>query len=384
MSLDDQPSEMTRPIQPADPHCAPVASLPGKALELSGYGSFLVRALWIVGASTLAVFLIFLSTGRIRLSQSGYSIVGSLVYSACIALPSIFLLTRAAVLYTERFPRLIVLIQGLLLVFTATLGSFAAAGILVFAGVIPPSGYGRELHESLPFCLTIALIFGLSISTFETMRYRLQDANLQLRTRQVEQERAYKLLAEARLSSLESRIHPHFLFNALNSIAALIPSDPQRAEQTVGNLASLLRFSLNAHHGGLVPLSQELKIVRDYLEIEKTRFGTRLRYEIDVPESLSSVQVPPLALQSLAENAVKHVVGQRPEGASIRVAGSRAGNRIQLAVLDDGPGFSLDAISPEHGLGNLIDRIELLYGAEGRLEVTQENGQNAVRMSFPA
>jgi len=231
--------------------------------------------------------------------------------------------------------------------------------------------------------VTMNLIFGLSISTFETLRYRLQDAQLELRTRQAEQERANKLLAEARLSSLESRIHPHFLFNALNSIAALIPSDPQRAEQTVGNLASLLRFSLNAHHGGLVPLNQEIKIVRDYLEIEKTRFGARLRYQIDLPETLDSVQVPPLALQSLAENAVKHVVGQRPEGASIRVTGSRVGNRVQLAVLDDGPGFSLDAITPEHGLGNLIDRIELLYGAEGRLEVARENGLTAVSLYFP-
>jgi len=374
---------MTLPIKPADPCNAPAKSVRGSPLRFSGYGSFFQRALWIITISTLAVVLIFLSTGRIRLSQSGASIVGSLVYCACIALPSIFLLTGASVLYTVRFPRLIVLIQGLLLIFTATIGSCAAAGILVFAGTIPSSGYWHELHESLPFSVTMNLIFGLSISTFETLRYRLQDAQLELRTRQAEQERANKLLAEARLSSLESRIHPHFLFNALNSIAALIPSDTQRAEQTVGNLASLLRFSLNAHHGGLVPLNQEIKIVRDYLEIEKTRFGARLRYQIDLHETLDSVQVPPLALQSLAENAVKHVVGQRPEGASIRVTGSRVGNRVQLAVLDDGPGFSLDAITPEHGLGNLIDRIELLYGAEGRLEVARENGLTAVSLYFP-
>jgi two-component system sensor histidine kinase AlgZ len=184
-------------------------------------------------------------------------------------------------------------------------------------------------------------------------------------------------------SSLESRVHPHFLFNALNSIAALIPSDPQRAEQTVGNLASLLRFSLNANHSGLVPLSQEIKILRDYLEIEKTRFGARLRYQIEIPDALNNVPVPPLALQSLAENAVKHVVSQRIEGASICVVGSDSDGRIQLAVLDDGPGFSLDSITPEHGLGNLIDRIALLYGSEGRLEVTRENNLTAVRISFP-
>ena len=113
---------------------------------------------------------------------------------------------------------------------------------------------GSNSGRSYPFSVVISLMFGLSLTTYETLRYKLQAATLELRTRQVEQERAYKLLAEARLSSLESRIHPHFLFNTLNSIAALIPSDPQRAEDTVGKLASLLRFSLNANHSGLVQL----------------------------------------------------------------------------------------------------------------------------------
>jgi LytS/YehU family sensor histidine kinase len=215
------------------------------------------------------------------------------------------------------------------------------------------------------------------------MRYKLQAATLELRTKQMERERAYKLLAEAQLSSLESRIHPHFLFNTLNSIAALIPRDPQLAEDTVGKLASLLRFSLNANHNGLVPLSQELKIVRDYLEIEKTRFGSRLNYEITVPEALQDIKVPPLALQSLVENSVKHAVSERAQGARIRIVGSSSSGRIVLEVIDDGPGFSLEAITPEHGLGNLIGRLELLFGAEGRLEVTHENGQTSVRLSFP-
>jgi LytS/YehU family sensor histidine kinase len=229
----------------------------------------------------------------------------------------------------------------------------------------------------------IALVVGLTVTLHETLRYKLQAATLELRTRQVERERAYKLLAEAQLSSLESRIHPHFLFNTLNSIAALIPSDPRLAEDTVGKLASLLRFSLNAHHHGLVPLSQEMKIVRDYLEIEKTRFGARLRYAIAIPDVLSDVQVPPLALQSLVENAVKHVVSQRSEGGTIQIIGASEQEFIRLEVIDDGPGFSLDAITPEHGLGNLIARIEILFGVDGHLEVTRANGQTAVSLSFP-
>ena len=268
---------------------------------------------------------------------------------------------------------MIVLIQAAALVCTATAGCLVARPGPGIAGIVRPGGYWMEYKADLPFSIFITLAIGMSVSTYETLRYKLQAATLEARTRQVEQERAYKLLAEARLSSLESRIHPHFLFNTLNSIAALIPTDPRRAEDTVGKLASLLRFSLNAHHSGLVPLAQELKIVRDYLEIESTRFGSRLRYEILVPEALDSVLVPPLALQTLVENSVKHVAAQRSEGASIQVGGAMEPDRIRLEVIDDGPGFSLGAIAPEHGLGNLVARLDLLFGGAGRLDVTREN-----------
>jgi sensor histidine kinase YesM len=354
-----------------------------KSNETPSYCRFLTRAIWIVSGSTLVILLLFLSTGRIRLSQIGIEIFAVFIYSASIGVPSILILTRVSFRYSSTLPRLIILIQSLVLVCTATAGSFAGDFLLWIAGLIR-QGYWLELRESLPFSIVISLMFGLSISTFETLRYKLQSATLALRTQQVEQERANKLLVEARLSSLESRIHPHFLFNTLNSIAALIPSDPARAEDTVSKLASLLRFSLNANHSSLVPLALELKVVRDYLEIESTRFGPRLRYEITVPESLGLVKVPPLALQSLVENSVKHVAAQRSEGAAIQIAGSRMNGRMQLEVIDDGPGFSLGSISPEHGLGNLSARLQLLFDDAGQLDVTRENGKTVARISFPA
>jgi sensor histidine kinase YesM len=350
--------------------------------RMPGYGSFIVRSIAIVGSVTIFILLIFLSSGKIRLSQGGTEAVGAFVYSALIAVPSIFLLTRLSHRFTDRFPRLIVLMQAAVLICTATAGSMAGDLVLQLIGIVSKGAYWPELRASLPFSLVISIIFGLAMSTYETLRYRYQAATLELRTRQMEQERANKLLAEARLSSLESRIHPHFLFNTLNSIAALIPSAPDRAEQTVENLASLLRFSLNANHGGVVALSQELKIVRDYLEIEKTRFGPRLHYEIDVPESLLDTKVPPLAVQTLAENSIKHVVSRLPQGASIRITASLTDGRVCISVIDDGPGFSLDVITPEHGLGNVIARMELIYGPEAQLEVIREENKTVVRLSF--
>jgi sensor histidine kinase YesM len=346
--------------------------------------SILFKLIWIPLGLTLLIVLLYLAMGRTRLSETGREFLYSFIYSALIALPSIVLLTRVSVRYTARYPRLVILLQALILTTTATVGCLVAGLIIQLIGNVPRGHYWREFWSSYPFSLIISLVAGLSVSAYETLRYRLQAAVLELRTRQVEQERAYKLLAEARLSSLESRIHPHFLFNTLNSIASLIPDDPQRAEEIVGRLASLLRFSLNANHSGLVPLSQELKIVHDYLEIEKTRFGARLRYEIDVPASMEFAQLPPLAIQSLVENCVKHVVNQRQYGGEIHVRGSLTSGRVILEVIDDGPGFALSAISPDHGLANLIARMQLLFGETGTLDVTQSDDRNVVRLCFPA
>jgi sensor histidine kinase YesM len=342
------------------------------------------KMLWIVPGVALLCLAIFLSLGRTRLSESGAELVITFLYSALIGPPSAIVLTLVAYRYSSRIPRLIFVVDSVLLLCTATAGTLVGGLLLQLAGVVRPGEYWLEFRSSYPISIVITLMVGLGIKTFETLRSKLQAATLELRTRQVEQERAYKLLAEARLSSLESRIHPHFLFNTLNSIAALIPSDPKRAEDTVGKLASLLRFSLNSNQSSLVQLSQELKIVRDYLEIEKTRFGSRLSYEIAVPDSLKDVNVPPLALQSLVENSVKHVVSQSAQGSTIKITGANHSGRVRLEVIDDGPGFSLDAINPEHGLGNLISRLELLFGDAGQLEVTCEDKKTTVSLTFPA
>ncbi|HMD76737.1 MAG TPA: histidine kinase [Terracidiphilus sp.] len=362
-----------------DPTIAPVTA--GRRLHLA---ATFVKLLWIAPTVALICLALIISIGHVKLSESGAILVSTFVYSVLISLPSAAILTLVSHRYSERYPRLVILVDSFVLLGTATCGTLIGALLLQVLGVVPRGQYWLEFRSDYPISIVISLIVGLGITSFETLRYKLQAATLELRTRQVEQERAYKLLAEAQLSSLESRIHPHFLFNTLNSIAALIPGNPQLAEDTVGKLASLLRFSLNANHASLVPLSQELKIVRDYLEIEKTRFGPRIRYEITVPEALADVKVPPLALQSLVENSVKHVVSQRNQGATIQIVGSTESSRICLEVLDDGPGFSPGAITPEHGLGNLLARLELLYGSAGRLEVTRENEMTAVRLSFPA
>jgi LytS/YehU family sensor histidine kinase len=184
---------------------------------------------------------------------------------------------------------------------------------------------------------------------------------------QTEHTRALALAAEARLASLESRVRPHFLFNSLNSAIALIPENPSRAEQVLERLSALLRFSLDANRTRLVPLGEELRIVVDYLEIERVRFGERLRYRVEVPAELEACTVPAFALQTLVENSVKYAVATRSGGGEIRVAAKRNGAGLELVVEDDGPGFS-DAPQPAgHGLDTLRARLDELYGKAATL-----------------
>jgi len=349
----------------------------------SVWSGALRACLWIVPPAAVVIGVFLLVVQHTQFSRAGGNFLSSLVYSVMIGLPTAIVLNWLGFRYTERFPRLIVVFNTIALLVTATLGCLGAGLADQWIGLIPRSEYWDEFRRSYPTSVAITLVVGLTIASFETMRHRLQSATLELRTRQMEQERANKLLAEARLSSLASRIHPHFLFNTLNSIASLIPTDPKRAEDTVGKLASLLRFSLNQNQSGLVPLELELKIVRDYLEIERTRFGQRLRYRIDVPTAIDHIRVPPLAVQSLVENSIKHVVAQRPEGATIEVTGAKESNRFRLQVIDDGPGFSLESITAERGLGNLVSRLELLYAEGAQLSVSRNGNKTVVTLLFP-
>lgn len=229
----------------------------------------------------------------------------------------------------------------------------------------------------------IAMVIALCIQAYDRFREQMQATNLQLRTQQLEKERALKLATEARLRLLESRLHPHFLFNTLNSISALISEDPVLAEQMVMRLAKLLRTSLGACSQSYVPLSEELNLVKDYTEIEKARFRERLVFSIDVPSELESLAVPPLILQPIVENSIKYTIAPRLRGGEIRVSACRQTSHLLLKVWDDGAGFSLDTIAAGHSLDNLQVRLKTLLGDSTKLTVGSEDGGTSVTLFLP-
>jgi two-component system sensor histidine kinase AlgZ len=262
-------------------------------------------------------------------------------------------------------------------------GSLIACLVLLALGLMPGGLYWPEFWGSLKLATFLSILAGLSIGMYETFQWRLEENALQLRTKELEHERALKLTAAARLASLESRIHPHFLFNTLNSISSLIPEDPERAERLVEQMAALLRFSLDANQAGLVPLTAELKVVADYLEIERARFGDRLRYRIDMAEDLDGARVPPLAVQTLVENSVKYAIASSRAGGEIRIAGSRENGSLRIAVIDQGPSFTLESAPAGHGLENLKERLANLFGEQAALTLDRREDRNSMILTVP-
>src|SRR5262245_28823970 len=249
--------------------------------------------------------------------------------------------------------------------------------------MFPRELYWTYYRSTLVVAIAISLIIGITKYLYEGLKHRLRVTTRQLQLKELEEERSRKLAVEARLSSLESRIHPHFLFNTLNSISSLIQEDPQLAERLLERLAALLRFSLDSNQTSTVPLSCEVKIVKDYLEIEKARFGDKLRYSIEIPPELENVAVPPLSVQTLVENSLKHVVAARREGGQVQITARLVGERVQIEVLDDGSGFTIDSIKAGHGLDNLQARLAALFDDRATVDLSTVNHGTSVKISLP-
>jgi sensor histidine kinase YesM len=266
----------------------------------------------------------------------------------------------------------------------AMAGSIVAITVLTVIGYLPPGRFFEWFFSSLEVAILVTLTFGLFITIYETMETRLREATVALRTKERDEADARRLAAEAQLASIESRVQPHFLFNTLNSIAALVHDDPAGAERMTGQLASLLRSALDGTATPLVPLGEELRVVRAYLDIERVRFGDRLRYAVDLGDGVASALVPRMALQTLVENSVKYAVSPRREGASIHVRAIAGDGRVRVSVDDDGPGFDAKVRPEGHGLDLLAGRLKMLFGERATLRIDSRAGFTSVTMDVPA
>jgi hypothetical protein len=275
---------------------------------------------------------------------------------------------------------------GVLRVFaTIGIGALATAGLWLEAGrwwlqavesaaPSPPAVFGQM---TAPAALGAALVFAV----MSAMHFAVTAAD----ERQAAMARALEAeigAREAELRALRAQVNPHFLFNCLHSISALVATDPAGARRMCIDLAEFFRESLRAGAQPRIPLAAEVALVRRYLAIEQLRFGDRLNATVSVAPDAERALVPPLLLQPLAENAVRHGIATRVDGGDVTISARRHGDRIEIHV--ENP-FDADGRRPGTGIGlvNVRARLETTYAGRATLKVTDSGSRFHVMLSLP-
>jgi sensor histidine kinase YesM len=338
---------------------------------------------WTIGGSLAATFA-FMNGSSLSWPRIIEQTLGNILFSGfCVVLCLVGLPRVVPFAHRRlRFPFDWLLILAAIIAF-GVMGSFVAGLAAIVIGVAPR---GRPFMSWYPNSMKVSVyftvIFGLSGTMIQELRSRLASTTLALRTKERDEAEARRLVAEAQLASLESRVDPHFLFNTLNSIAALVRDKPADAERVIEQLASLMRSSLD-RGASLVTLGEELDIVRSYLEIERVRFGDRLRFHIEPLADARAPLVPRLSLQTLVENSVKYAVSSSREGAHVNVTATSSDGRLRLTVEDNGPGFETSHVPEGHGLQLLKSRLAMTFGDRAQLLTESRPGHTAITLDLP-
>lgn len=244
---------------------------------------------------------------------------------------------------------------------------------LLFGPYVDTNGF-HPLTLTL-VCVATVMGIGLTLKVWNNTRNEWKIENQQ------------RLLSEARLTNLTRQMNPHFLFNTLNSVASLIRSDPDQAREMIYRLSTILRRLLRAQEA-FVPLSEELSVIDDYLQIEQVRFAGKLQIEKRIDERTEDALIPSMILQPIIENSIKHGISPGVGTGKVRISSSLHSGRLQIEVADDGVGIPHEDVpkvfSKGIGLSNARERLEVLFGLDFRLAFeAREGGGVRVRIQIP-
>jgi len=235
----------------------------------------------------------------------------------------------------------------------------------------------NQQENSLLQPIILAITFGSVASYFFFTKARLKVSRGEIQQERIKRLSSEKEALEANLRLLQAQIEPHFLFNTLSNVLSLIDTDPASGKSMLVDLIHYLRTSLSRTFPDPVTLDQEMEMIKAYLNIQKIRMGERLHFRIELPDAIRQYPFPPMLLQPLVENAVKHGLEPKMEGGEINIKATEEGDLVRIEVADTGYGFS-SFQKAGVGIGNVRERIKLLYGGKAHF-IVEENRPNGVR-----
>jgi len=245
------------------------------------------------------------------------------------------------------------------------------------------SGLGPSIlfeRATLFQLLTIGVIFGSIITYFLSSREQIAESKAQIQEEKIKRLTSEKKAAETNLKLLQAQIEPHFLFNTLSNVLSLLDTDPKKGKSMLVDFIQYLRASLSKIREEKATLDQEMEMIQAYLNIFKVRMGDRLQYKIDLPEKLKAISFPPMLIQPLVENAIKHGLEPQVDGGDILIRGIESNGIIRLEVIDTGMGFKGE-LESGMGLSNIRERLFSLYGNSGRL-ILEENSPQGLKAAI--
>ena len=276
-------------------------------------------------------------------------------------------------------------VQGFfaVLMFYTLMGTAIVTGGFFVVSLIPGyGGIGRWLFTAPQFVSSFitALIISTVISLIWQRRTKELAGQIALAEERGRSEAAERAAAQANLRALQAQIEPHFLFNTLANVTSLIHTQPDIAKKMLEEFIGYLRASLSLSREAETTLAKEFELMQGYLSVFKVRMGPRLDFAVDLPDEVKHTALPPMLIQPLVENAIKHGVEPNIDGGNIKLAARRVGDNIEIEVVDDGLGFG-NTTSNGIGLSNVRERLEKIYGARASL-VIQDNQPRGTRITI--
>ena len=263
-------------------------------------------------------------------------------------------------------------------IFTAIIiGSIIGTLLGTVAAGIETSIFFQEY--SLFQMIILGIVFGTIITYFITSRETISTTKVLVQEERIKRLTSEKRAVESNLRLLQAQIEPHFLFNTLSNILSLLETDLKKGKYMLEDLIHYLRTSLSQTRSDTTTIGQEIEMIRSYMNIFKVRMGDRLQYQIDVPDNMKDIPFPPMLIQPLVENAIKHGLEPKIEGGDVFIRGEENKETLRLEIVDTGVGFYEES-DPGTGLSNIRERLQSIYGDKSSLilEDNQPCGLKAI------